>query len=360
MSSSSQSLGLLAGAAFATFAVAYSSKFGGKQIERVLDIEEHDEEPIQAVPSIPSPEWPQSLNAALYDALSQNNGVFRTLDSAALVLKLARSLEPKLQIPSLDPFFAKLVIIEQAGMMRWNDFSGTKVVVVEGLAGSGKSTLIQGLLSCCAPSSSSKSARISSSSSSTPSSFDAAIFSEDPEVLNAKNAFSSMPDTILKAFEFASNYFTAYSIQQCDHKVAIIERFYHAICAHTICGTGIASATDLPLLHASSFDWPTDLPIPDLVMFLSVSTEQRMRRRKICGGTSSTDRSAERAVLRDRRLEAAYSLVTGPHTIAIDASGNAAETLTSAIEACAEYNVPIAVEKNSPKRISMGVYGAWS
>lgn len=64
---------------------------------------------------------------------------------------------------------------------------------------------------------------------------------------------------------------------------------------------------------------------------------------------------------RDKRIEAAMALVTGPHTIAIDASGAPDEILSAAREACEEYSIPIEdAFRGSPKRISLGVYGAWS
>jgi len=321
------------------------------------------EGPGQALPQAsleqnPGPSvWPESLTAALLNAYSQNNGiglVFKTLDSAALVMRLARALDSQLQSPALDAFYAKLAVVERSGMKGWQDF-GTKVLVIEGLAGSGKTTLIQSLLS-----SSSTSASAANSSSAAAA---AATFTEEPEVLAAKRAFchSGLPEPVVKAFEFASNYFTAYSIRHSQHKVAIVERFYHAISAHTLCDHDLDSA-DVP---QSAFDWPVDLPLPDLVVYLAVSTEQRMRRRKIGGGTSATDRSIERQLKSDRKMEHAYSLITGPVCVRVDAEGSPAETLAATVEACAEYDVPVpaameAAAKVSPQRISLGVYGAFS
>ena len=64
---------------------------------------------------------------------------------------------------------------------------------------------------------------------------------------------------------------------------------------------------------------------------------------------------------RDKRIETAYALITGPHTIAIDASGALSETLSATREACEAYKIPVEQESGmSPKRVSLGVYGAWS
>ena len=65
---------------------------------------------------------------------------------------------------------------------------------------------------------------------------------------------------------------------------------------------------------------------------------------------------------RDKRIELCMASITGPHTIAIDASGAPGEILSAAREACEEYSIPIPIEdafRGSPKRISLGVYGAW-
>ena len=347
----------MVGGALATLAMAYmrtNTRQPQQQLEEGVSAdwgnrrsEEARQQPDQTPPPTPgSTGWPQALTTGLSDALSQQL-TFKTLDSAALILRLARSIEPRLQDSSLDDFYNKLTEVERAGMTRWKDFNGTQVVVIEGLAGSGKTVLIKGLLQTALPSSSS-------------SKVDAVPFSEDQAVLNAKNIFSSMPEPVLKAFEYASNYSTALAIQRCGHKVAVVERFHHAVSAHSVCDQA-AVGEDLTSLPSSVFDWPVDLPVPDLVIYLAVTSEQRLRRRKLGGGTSATDRSADRLLARDRRIELAYSLITGPHTVAIDASGSVEDTLAAALEACAEYSVALAPPSDlSPKRISLGVYGAWS
>lgn len=355
-SSGGQGAGLLAGAAVAVLAMLASQMRRGQTPngeppsipEELPPAPVHSEEQEQVSELEQVQVWPESLTAALLNVFSQNNGfgfVFKTLDSAALVLRLARALDSKLQTSVLDPFYAKLALIERAGMKGWQDFNGTKVLVIEGLAGSGKSTLIQGLLG---------------KRGGSPNQAPVATFTEEPEVLQAKHAFSRMPEPVVKAFEYASNYFTAFSIRQCEHKVAIVERFYHAICAHTLCDEALG---DLDSMPSSAFAWPIDLPVPDLVVYLAVSTEQRMRRRKIGGGTSATDRSIQRSLARDRKVERAYGLIRGPVCVCVDAEGSAADTLVAATEACGEYEVAVPAASNSahsPQRVSLGVYGAWS
>ena len=56
-------------------------------------------------------------------------------------------------------------------------------------------------------------------------------------------------------------------------------------------------------------------------MFLTLSTNSRLQRQNVLTsrGSSSTERSLERNMTRDNRAKIAYSLVTGPTTIALDA-----------------------------------------
>lgn len=267
MSSTSQNLGLIALGGFTTLAFL-SQRFRQQSSEHsqtlptcraISDNPESNEQPvlIQEV-SI----WPQ-LTTALSEAISPGL-VFKTLDAAALVLRLARNLDARLQAPALDAFYAKLCLVERAGMARWKDFGGTKVVAVEGLSGSGKTTLIQGLTSAASTSRS------------------VGTFEHSAELLAAQAVFAILPEPILKAFEFSTNYFMAFAIQQSGHKVALVERFYHAICAHAVCdgmpAGGPNGEGDFSKIHTSVFDWPVDLPVPDLVIYLSITTELRLKR----------------------------------------------------------------------------------
>lgn len=71
----------------------------------------------------------------------------KTLDSAIIFLKLAQLVDKRLQNnPKIDNFFEYLTTIEQdAVRISKQGFGKIKVLVVEGLLSSGKSTLINGL-----------------------------------------------------------------------------------------------------------------------------------------------------------------------------------------------------------------------
>lgn len=262
MSSNASSLGLLALGGIASLAVlsqrfrgqtSSSSSSASSEPERER---ERESAPGQVVaPLVLTQEL--SILPLLAAALSEATalGVRRTLDSSALVVRLARSLCAELQAPSLDAYYAQLGVIERT---RMKDFADTKMVVIEGLSGAGKSTLVHGLTSL---------------SSTHP----VGTVEHSPVLLGAQSVFASMPESILKAFEFSSIYFTAHAIASSDHKVALVERFYHAICAHTVCDV-MLNGEDLAQFHPSVFDWPVDLPVPDLVIYLQISTDARLKR----------------------------------------------------------------------------------
>ena len=71
----------------------------------------------------------------------------KSLDAAILFLRLAKSIDKRLQDnPKIDDFFDYLLTIEKDNMrIARHGFGHLKVVVVEGLLSSGKSTLINGL-----------------------------------------------------------------------------------------------------------------------------------------------------------------------------------------------------------------------
>lgn len=71
----------------------------------------------------------------------------KSLDAAILLLRLAKSIDKRLQDnPKIDDFFDYLTTIEKdSTRIARQGFGHLKVVVVEGLLSSGKSTLINGL-----------------------------------------------------------------------------------------------------------------------------------------------------------------------------------------------------------------------
>jgi len=126
---------------------------------------------------------------------------------------------------------------------------------------------------------------------------------------------AEVPEAVLAALEHAFHYIVVHDIiraaplQPPGHLV-VVEQLYHAACARTVCANTTNDVNLAVGVPRSAFEWPTDLPIPHLVMFLTLSTATRMQRQKCAvRGSSLTERSSERNVARDARAQEAYSLV---------------------------------------------------
>ena len=98
-----------------------------------------------------------------------------------------------------------------------------------------------------------------------------AITSLSDNLVEIRYIFSSLdvPESVLSALDHTFNYFMAHRIvkhcinQPIGHLV-ILEQYYHAICARTVC-SNLPTDTDFKALDSSAFEWPIDLPIPHLV-----------------------------------------------------------------------------------------------
>jgi thymidylate kinase len=275
--------------------------------------------------------------------------MLKTLDAAVQTLKLARMMDATLQHnPKIDDFFLQLETVERdCFRFARQGFGHVKVLVIEGLSGSGKSTLAN---------------RLKVITRGT------ALTEVPIELVGVRHLFSSagVPEAVIAALEHTFHYIIAHRLihqsatQPADHLV-ILEQLYHATCAQAVCAN-VTSDIELSTLPRSAFEWPIDLPVPHLVMFLTLSTAVRMQRQKVVGrGSSLTERSNERNIARDARAQTAYSLVRGPTTIALDASVGPDDVLDAAIEACEEFGLYQAPPVGSGgKRVSMGLYGAFT
>ena len=73
--------------------------------------------------------------------------------------------------------------------------------------------------------------------------------------------------------------------------------------------------------NTTLFDWPQDLPKPTIILYMTVSTDTRLKRRIQAG--ASPERSSQRASVRDANLQTIHSLIRESKVVAIDANGTA-------------------------------------
>ena len=76
--------------------------------------------------------------------------------------------------------------------------------------------------------------------------------------------FQLLPQSVQRAYHHVINYIIAYHIIHSNKTMFLIENYYHYVCAHNITDrtNSLDSIYGLP---NSVFDWPYDLPLPELV-----------------------------------------------------------------------------------------------
>ena len=78
-----------------------------------------------------------------------------------------------------------------------------------------------------------------------------------------------------RAFYSVTNYLAFEEIQGLGPRLAILDRYYHSTCAYTV---SCLSLKDLYKADLAVFEWPRDLPRPDLALQLQMSEEERKER----------------------------------------------------------------------------------
>jgi hypothetical protein len=171
---------------------------------------------------------------------------YRTFESAFLVLTLTRKQDARLQDnPSIQAFYEHL---EKAMHFDFSarSYAGKTVVTVEGLEGSGKSTMLGHIAMHC------QNVQIISPRS-------------IPTVGPVLSTFMTLPEPICRAFLCAVNYIIAYEIVHSPYSAFLVENYHHAVCARAV-ATAVSSTEDISALVGSVFEWPFDLPQPELVI----------------------------------------------------------------------------------------------
>ena len=256
-------------------------------------------------------------------------GLFPNYQSAAVLLRLARS---ELQVNLIDNGDARVedfyALVDRAPprLEEVNRVMATKFIIeLEGLDGSGKTTLCSKLSEAIPHSLSIK----------TPS---AALKEVRP-------LFDKLGGVIARAFYHVSNYILQHEIMESEESVIIIDRWYASTCAYTV-GYPNKDATDLealtPIAELSDeiFKWPNDLLLrPHLLLIMQIDPQVRRERveaRASTGGGASRfnpwdDRLARIPELGVRILEA-FGRITGPREVqSVDANLSIEQVTESAM-----------------------------
>ena len=188
--------------------------------------------------------------------------LFKSLREASDVLIAARDDGELPASMELDEFFQRIERLLQRieggdDLASAATATDTYVVSVEGLDGCGKSTLVQGLEAAIEG---------------------AAVFRTPPSTISSLRPLFDDGNTrerTSRAFYAVTNYLAVEEIQSLGPRLAILDRFYHSTCAYTV---SCLSLTDLYRADLAVFEWPHDLPRPNLALQLQMSEEKRKER----------------------------------------------------------------------------------
>ncbi|XP_036398895.1 UMP-CMP kinase 2, mitochondrial [Megalops cyprinoides] len=175
------------------------------------------------------------------------------------------------------------------------------VVVIEGLDATGKTTLTHSLTDT----------------------LNATLLQSPPQCLSPwRPRFDSEPALLRRAFYALGNYITAGQINRASaHAPVIVDRYWHSTAAYGIATAVSGRVDNLPSPGSEVYRWPVDLLRPDLVLLLTVSPEERIRRLRFRGAEKTREEAELEANDRFRnKVEQAYKRIEDPACVVVDAS----------------------------------------
>ncbi|KAM5163731.1 UMP-CMP kinase 2, mitochondrial [Mantella aurantiaca] len=186
------------------------------------------------------------------------------------------------------------------------------VIVIEGLDATGKSTLTEALKQH----------------------LKAALLRSPPDSISRwRKTFDEETSLIKRAYYAFSNYVAAVDIAKASQESpVIVDRFWHSTAAYAIATEIGGDIQNLPENHHVIYNWPDDLLKPDLVIFLTVSDEERIRRiRKRGLQETQEEKELEANSVFRQKVEEAYRRMENPRCIVIDASASREDVLKKAL-----------------------------
>ncbi|XP_035702674.1 UMP-CMP kinase 2, mitochondrial-like isoform X2 [Folsomia candida] len=173
-------------------------------------------------------------------------------------------------------------------------------IVIEGMDGTGKTTLTKCLAS-----------KLNMKQISTPPKL--------PEFQQARPFFDNQPESLRRAYYSLGNYLAAQDVVDCKGPV-VMDRFWHSTAAYAMAHQ-IKTLGEQP--KSEDFIWPDDLLKPDLVIFLQVSEQERIRRhtnRKDFTNTAEEQTLADNESFRNSLTEI-YRKIAGPKFLELNVDG---------------------------------------
>lgn len=261
----------------------------------------------------------ENHNRAYENCVAHNiKGLYSSFHTAVTILRIARELGELDESLADEPdgvttFFNRLKLVEQH--LRDKPSSAPFVVLVEGLDGSGKTTLVQRLANTPPPSPLSH-VHFIGKATSTPT----------PSMTSVRNVFDHRGGAVARAFYMVSNYILQHEIrEECQrhpHTIFVVDRWFASTCAYSVAWKNtIGGPESIDALDASLFQWPNELMLPNMLLLLQVDDTTRRHRvqaRNSQDGNSDTiqhnpwdDRLNQDEYL-GRRIFRAFERLQGP------------------------------------------------
>jgi hypothetical protein len=212
-------------------------------------------------PSVEKPLLKPGVHPIVSEQLKLSVDLFRGRlkhrDAAILIMRFLIKSDVRLSEPSSSfscqdylQFLDKLELLD----LNTASFGAKHVLSVEGLEFSGKSTLINNIYK-----------RVSK--------VKVINRQELPDVIHNHS------ETACIAWEFLENYRIAMEIIDGDDDVVLIEDYFHHFLTKYL-RKFVKQEEDVNNVPYPSFAWPFDLPMPELVLFLTTTTDTRIERKQ--------------------------------------------------------------------------------
>uniref|UniRef100_A0A8C3RK65 UMP-CMP kinase 2, mitochondrial n=1 Tax=Chelydra serpentina TaxID=8475 RepID=A0A8C3RK65_CHESE len=228
--------------------------------------------------------------------------VFHSLEAARSVVEQCTSLIPEAT--------AVLDLVDKCPKhSKKGDFP---VIVIEGLDATGKTTVTQ----------------------SVKDSLNALLLRSPPACVSPwRKTFDDEPTLIRRAFYALGNYIVASEIAKAStESPVVVDRYWHSTAAYAIATEISGKVQNLPPTHHEVYQWPEDLLKPDLVLLLTVSPEERIRRLQ-GRGLEKTEEETELEAnsLFRQKVEESYKRMENPGCQEVDASPSREEVLMTVL-----------------------------
>ncbi|XP_063095651.1 UMP-CMP kinase 2, mitochondrial-like [Cavia porcellus] len=177
-----------------------------------------------------------------------SSAVFPDRDAARAVLEECTPFIPEAQ--------AVLNLVDQCPkQLRKGQFP---VIVIEGLDATGKTTVTRSISEALG----------------------AVLLQSPPSCIGHwRKIFDDEPNIIRRAFYSLGNYIVASEIAEASTRSpVIVDRYWHSTATYAIATEVSGGLQHLPPAHDPVYQWPQDLLRPDLVVLLTVSPEERVKR----------------------------------------------------------------------------------